>query len=425
MPIISDPKVPLDNKQLRHYDKDGNYIRTSVDEAIARGLNKWKGWNCSAGSRYLYIDYDTNIWACNTASSKINRFNDDGWNKVVEEKFGPAPHDKYIQENGLDKNDSEEWWTIIGEEREKFYKGDNAWHTTLKKQNNIFGLYGNIIEGFELPDKWTVCPFASCGCGADVIVSKAKDRNGVNQLAVSIDGYDGQHRTKDNIVESIEEPVAVEMDFPIPYQVLWDVGRRCNYDCFYCWDRVHDNVSEHHDYEKIFEGTNKILKWAEGDQIRWNFGGGEPTMHPNFVEWMKYLKDNGQWTMVTTNGTRSPKYWKELVPNLNSINMSAHFASMIAFPKHLKNFVTNTNIIMDHHDTVDDDHWLEIKLMTPPGWLDYALEFKDKIDTERLKAPGANGRMKGTLSLVPIRSIADSGKLVDYSKAELEYFKNQ
>jgi len=40
----------LSNKQLRIYDKE-KYIKVSVDEAIARGYNKWKGWNCYAGLR--------------------------------------------------------------------------------------------------------------------------------------------------------------------------------------------------------------------------------------------------------------------------------------------------------------------------------------------------------------------------------------
>jgi len=39
--------------------------------------------------------------------------------------------------------------------------------------------------------------------------------------------------------------------------------------------------------------------------------------------------------------------------------------------------------------------------------------------------PGANNRPKGTLSLVPIRDINDSSKLVGYSDAELELMRNQ
>ena len=57
------------NKQFRIYDQTEKYIRLSVDETIARGLNKWQNWQCSAGVRALYIDFDGNLWICNTASA--------------------------------------------------------------------------------------------------------------------------------------------------------------------------------------------------------------------------------------------------------------------------------------------------------------------------------------------------------------------
>lgn len=426
MPIKPDPNVPLDNKQLRFYNRDGNFVRTSVDEAIARGLNQWKDWHCSAGSRALYIDYDGNVWACNTASSKVNRFDHEGWDNMINEWAGPEPHDGFIRKMGWTDNNGEEWWRQVGIKRSKFYE-DGAYLEKLPYDpKKYWGMFGNIDGELHLPDTWTKCPFRSCGCGADVIVSKVKDGDAVQHLHVTQDGYNGQTRSNDLLVDEIDDPVAVEMNFPIHYQVLWDVGRRCNYDCFYCWDRVHDNVSPHHDYTSMIKrGTDKILEWAEYEEIRWNFGGGEPTMHPQFVEWMQYLKSHKQWTMVTTNGTRSAKYWKELAPYMNSVNMSAHFASMIEYPKHLRNFVANTEVIMDRMDRDDDDLWLEIKLMAPPGWVDYALEFKEKINYKRLNEPGANGRMKGTLSLVPIRSIADAGTLVEYSEEELRLLANQ
>ena len=73
MPMIKNPKIPLDNKQLRIYSSDSHFTRVSVDEAIARGINSWKGWKCSAGVRGLYIDYDGNIWNANCASSNRNQ----------------------------------------------------------------------------------------------------------------------------------------------------------------------------------------------------------------------------------------------------------------------------------------------------------------------------------------------------------------
>jgi len=58
--------------------------------------------------------------------------------------------------------------------------------------------------------------------------------------------------------------------------------------------------------------------------------------------------------------------------------------------------------------------------------LDRALEFKQRIlDLGLLDKPGANGRMKGVMSLVPLRDINDASQLVDYSDNEIAFFRNQ
>ena len=217
------------------------------------------------------------------------------------------------------------------------------------------------------------------------------------------------------------------MNFEIPYQVLWDISRRCNYDCAYCWPSVHNNKEEFPSYDVIIRAIDMTIDhWSNGSPIRWNFGGGEPTMHPQFIDILKHLQNRNQWVLVTTNGSRSTKFWKEAVQYVNSINMSAHFASMDLYKGNEDRFIENCKIMMQHQDSNDGDYWLEIKLMTPPGYLDRAQQLRDKIlALDLLHKPGANNRMKGVLSLVPIRDIKDGSSLVKYGENEIEFFKNQ
>jgi hypothetical protein len=64
--------------------------------------------------------------------------------------------------------------------------------------------------------------------------------------------------------------------------------------------------------------------------------------------------------------------------------------------------------------------------MTPPGKLNEALDFKEQIESlNKLHKPGANDRMKGVCSLVPIRSIENSANIVEYNNKELRYLQNQ
>jgi hypothetical protein len=129
--------------------------------------------------------------------------------------------------------------------------------------------------------------------------------------------------------------------------------------------------------------------------------------------------------MVTSNGTRDHKYWSQAAENLNSINLSAHFDGL-KDEKDEDRFVRNVEAICKHFDEHDDDHWIEVKLMAPPQHLDRALKLREKIKSlGTLDKPGANNRIKGVLSLVPIRSRGDSGALVQYTEEQIELFKNQ
>jgi organic radical activating enzyme len=587
--------IPLDNKQLRWYRKDGKFELVSVDEAISRRLNKWKGWKCSAGVRALYIDYDGGVWVGNCASAARDIYDIDKWepyriehtiekygeppyddyiqskieekfgeypytdyiqskieekfgeypyteyiNKKIEEKFSEYPHTDYIEQlttekvekkfgkfpheeyvkqkidekigesyphsnfhykygdhsgflfekllNRVNREFSEKITKFHTEGRKEsiksfelelreynkkvkqdfeveikkyaehlasdfdvkikkyaehlasdfdveikqyqktlfpnFLKSGIAYKGGESKKSENWGDLGDIYSGFEYPKKWVICPFNSCGCGSDVIISKFKDDNSL--LSVTNDGYEGQDNTHDNFIDQVQDGVGIEMNFPISYQVLWDISRRCNYDCSYCWPNVHNNKDEHFEKEVAFKTTDKIIEWANGNEVRFNFGGGEPTLVPYFTEWMKYLKEKNQWTMVTTNGSMSNSFWEECVKYLNSINMSAHFNSMASFPNRKERFLRNIEIILDYHDRVEDDHWLEIKLMTPPGKLNEALDFKEQIESlNKLHKPGANDRMKGVCSLVPIRSIENSANIVEYNNKELRYLQNQ
>lgn len=404
------------NKQFRIYDKTKKYIRLSVDETIARGLNKWQNWQCSAGSRGLYIDFDGNLWICNTASTKLDRFNFDGWGDVLK------------QNKPIDPTD--EWRPIQHKLSLEYRKSKDAFKKVLDITDEVKSMYpgflGNIFDGYELRKSWVRCPWNSCGCGADVILSKSKTQADRQLLSVTNNTRDGIENPSDDLIDNMHESVAVEMNFPIPYQILWDLGRRCNYDCSYCWSSVHNRTDDHKDYDLLIRTADDLINnWSHGESIRWNFGGGEPTLHPKFLDFLNFLNNRNQWTMVTSNGTRDHKYWAEAVKYLNSINLSAHFDGLID-EKDEDRFVRNIETICNHFDEHNDDHWLEIKLMAPPQYIDRALKMREKIKAlSTLDKFGANGRIKGMISLVPIRTLGDSGKLVEYTEEQLQLFWKQ
>ena len=399
------------NKQFRVYDETGSYIRVSVDEAIARRYNKWKDWKCSSGVKALYTDYDGNVWICNTASTKLIKFNEVGWEKFVRENtmFGKSVLDGYTTEE-------------YAQLRKEFTKRVDAFYKPLdftkENMDKYAGFVGNIYDGIDVPTKWFKCPWSSCACGADVLVPKIKSDEHIDLITINTKNKVFEKK----LVSNIGEHKAVETNYPIEYQMLWDISRRCNYNCSYCWPEVHNKTSPHLDFKVVKRYIDYVIQeFSKGAKIKWYFGGGEPTLHPNFIEWMQYLQDRGQYTHVTTNGSMPSKFWKKCIKHLNSVNMSAHFESIDE-----EQFIENIKIICDHFDEVMGDNWLEIKLMVPPQFVDRGVSLREKIlSRTSLLRPKLNDVYKGSISLVPIRGLATPGQVVDYSPEQLELLQNQ
>ena len=104
-------------------------------------------------------------------------------------------------------------------------------------------------------------------------------------------------------------------------KIEWNLGKRCNYNCSYCPEEIHDNTSLHTDIE-ILKSTVDKLK-SLGKPIRISFTGGEPTVHPKFEELVNYCKNQGvSWISITTNGTRKEEWYSNL--RVDQIVFSMH-----------------------------------------------------------------------------------------------------
>ena len=62
------------------------------------------------------------------------------------------------------------------------------------------------------------------------------------------------------------------------YYVHWNIGKRCNYDCIYCPDKLHDLTSPHRDLDSLKSIADKIELNSPRERVRIWFTGGEPTL---------------------------------------------------------------------------------------------------------------------------------------------------
>jgi molybdenum cofactor biosynthesis enzyme MoaA len=92
----------------------------------------------------------------------------------------------------------------------------------------------------------------------------------------------------------------------------------CNLSCDYCPEANRGHGSN---------DVSKIKKFILGsyenglDNLQWS--GGEPTIHPEFLSLVKFARDVGFYQSLSTNGTSTPEYLKELKSaGISRVNIS-------------------------------------------------------------------------------------------------------
>jgi hypothetical protein len=124
------------------------------------------------------------------------------------------------------------------------------------------------------------------------------------------------------------------------FQVTWDLGRRCNYDCSYCPTHRHDNFSAHASLEDLkknvdflFSYIDLYMTYRNYKEASVSFTGGEPTVNPNFIPFIKYLNEKyeekykDKWLCtfaLTSNGAMSEKMADAVLEHFSHITISYH-----------------------------------------------------------------------------------------------------
>lgn len=284
------------------------------------------------------------------------------------------------------------------------------------------GNFGNVFEEFELPSDWHVCQKTICSCGGDLFIPKVKDLSQQPLLRRSKCLPTELDKKTDELLNVIGMERVHDSNVK---QIQWEIGRRCNYNCSYCWPGIHNNYEEHKSLEQLITATKKIRKQFIGNH-KCNFiiTGGEPTVNPALIDWVFFLRSSGYHISVHSNGSRKAEYYKKLI-FYSDLNLSVHF-EYYDKAKFL-NVITELTKLKTEHDNKDIGH-LEIKIMMTPARREEVISLeKDILDIPNFKE-------YCILSIVPIKDnvfeksngIEKDGLLVEgYVENDTELFGNR
>lgn len=108
------------------------------------------------------------------------------------------------------------------------------------------------------------------------------------------------------------------------FAIYWNLGNSCNWKCDYCPNYLNDG-SVYWTENSIVQNTLLKLKTHLNNRpLRVEFMGGEVTLKPDFIELIKFCRDNKIKTHILTNASRTINYWQKLSPFLDSALCSFH-----------------------------------------------------------------------------------------------------
>jgi len=87
----------------------------------------------------------------------------------------------------------------------------------------------------------------------------------------------------------------------IPYNVIFEITRRCNLDCMMCY--VVDHTQAHPDELSTEEAKDLLKQLADAGTLKLTFSGGEPFMRPDFLDLVEYARSLAFNIDILTNGT--------------------------------------------------------------------------------------------------------------------------
>lgn len=153
------------------------------------------------------------------------------------------------------------------------------------------------------------------------------------------------------------------------FSITWMLGRRCNYDCMYCPEELHDKVSRHHDLNKLKEAWKNMHQQTGAKKLPYkiSFTGGEVTANKNFLPFVSWLKENYNVSsiLITTNGSAGLKYYEKLTNYVDAISFSTH-AEFINEKVFFQKVVALNKIMIrpkkSFHVNIMDEYWAKERI---------------------------------------------------------------
>lgn len=147
--------------------------------------------------------------------------------------------------------------------------------------------------------------------------------------------------------------------------VNYIVGTVCNYKCYYCFPGLNDGKYKFPtDLSLLKKNLGHLItvyrEKLNKKTVRLNIAGGEPSVWPLLGEFAEYFyKEYDCKITLSTNGSRTLRFWKEYSKYFEDICISVH--NQEANIEHVKEVMdwvfTNTDVLINAIVLMDHQNW--------------------------------------------------------------------
>ncbi|MEZ4815484.1 MAG: radical SAM protein [Bdellovibrionota bacterium] len=221
----------------------------------------------------------------------------------------------------LAKNKWKGWTCLVGKNNLIIEDDGDVFGSVCK----VGGKIGNIHTGFQLLQSPRICERSNCHCADDMKMPKAINSKELKRL-LDLEREATPYTEEEFSITAIAGTEHLTKNPTL--NVNWNVGRRCNFDCSYCPDSVHNATDPYPSLESLKETVKRLYEQiAPTQKIKFTLTGGEPTLIPHYLEFLGWIRKqySGRCIIVTnTNGSKSADYLCKLL-EVSAINLSLHF----------------------------------------------------------------------------------------------------
>jgi organic radical activating enzyme len=93
--------------------------------------------------------------------------------------------------------------------------------------------------------------------------------------------------------------------------VEWKLGNTCNFNCSFCSSENKSGTEYWLDLETYIDVCKQLMN-STTDKIFFHFTGGEPALFPELINLLRFIKEQGHYTAMFSNGSRTLRWWKEI-----------------------------------------------------------------------------------------------------------------